>query len=215
MRVATRTQSTPEPHSGPRFPDESESVLLARAAEGDLDAFGVIYRRYQQVVYRFARAMTGSADAAEDVTQEVFIALLTKAGRYDPARAGLATYMYGIVRNLSRARLRRDSRRLSVENLTLGSRDISVEDHSIRLEQDELVASMRRALVRLPSRYRELIVLCDLHGLSYQEAAVVVGSSIGAVRSRLHRGRQLLKLRLTRTSRSISQPAMTPMRVAV
>jgi len=199
----------------PHVPDESESILLARAAAGDLEAFGVIYGRYQQIVYRFARAMTGSADAAEDVTQEVFIALLTEAGRYDPTRAGLSTYLYGIVRNLSRARLRRDSRRLSVENLVLGSRDIGAEDPSIRLEQDELVASMRRALVRLPSRYRELIVLCDLHGLSYQEAAVVVRSSVGAVRSRLHRGRQLLRLRLTRTSRSISPPAMTPMRLAV
>jgi RNA polymerase sigma-70 factor (ECF subfamily) len=200
-----------EPHT----PDESESVLLARAAAGDLDAFGVIYRRYQQIVYRFARAMTGTTDAAEDVTQEVFIALLTEAGRYDPTRAGLSTYLYGIVRNLSRARLRRDSRRLSVENLVLGSHAFSTEDPSLRLEQDELVASMRRALVRLPSRYRELIVLCDLHGLSYQEAAVVVKSSVGAVRSRLHRGRQLLKLRLTRTFRPNAQPAMTPMRVAV
>lgn len=196
-------------------PDESESALLERAAAGDLDAFGVIYRRYQQIVYRFARAMTGSTDTAEDVTQEVFIALLTEAGRYDPARAGLSTYLYGIVRNLSRARLRRDSRRLSVENLALVARDISTDDPSIRIEQDELVVAMRRALVRLPSRYRELIVLCDLHGLSYQEAAVVVGSSVGAVRSRLHRGRQLLRLRLTRTSCTIPQPAMAPMRLAV
>ncbi len=199
----------------PGVPDDSEAVLLAHAAAGDLEAFGVIYRRYQQIVYRFARAMTGSTDTAEDVTQEVFIALLTEAGRYDPARAGLSTYLYGIVRNLSRARLRRDSRRLSVENFALGSRNAGTDDPSIRIEQDELVATMRRALVRLPSRYRELIVLCDLHGLSYQEAAVVVGSSVGAVRSRLHRGRQLLRLRLTRTSRSISQPAMAPMRLAV
>lgn len=199
----------------PGFPDESEAAVLRRAAAGDLDAFGVIYRRYQQIVYRFARAMTGSADTAEDVTQEVFIALLTEAGRYDPARAGLPTYLYGIVRNLSRARLRRDSRRMSVENFVLGSRDISIDDPSIRIEQDELVASMRRALVRLPSRYRELIVLCDLHGLSYQEAALVVRSSVGAVRSRLHRGRQMLRLRLAGTSPSLSQAAMTPMRLAV
>ncbi len=198
-----------------RFPNESESALLVRAATGDLDAFGVIYRRYQQVVYRFARAMTGSPDAAEDVTQEVFIVLLTEAGRYDPARAGLSTYLYGIVRNLSRARLRRDSRRLSVEHLVLGVRDVDADDPSILFEHDELVASMRRALVRLPSRYRELIVLCDLHGLSYQEAALVVRSSVGAVRSRLHRGRQLLKLRLTTRSRAVAQPAMTPMRWAV
>src|SRR5262245_52180672 len=106
------------PHDS-SFREPSESTLLERAAAGDLDAFGAIYRRYQQIVYRFARVMTGSADAAEDVTQEVFVALLTDAVRYDPARAAFSTYLYGIVRNLSRARLRRDSRRLSVENLVL------------------------------------------------------------------------------------------------
>ena len=54
------------------------------------------------------------------------------------------------------------------------------------------------ALISLPSRYRELIVLCDLHDLSYEDAAAVVGASVPAVRSRLHKGRQLLRLRLAR-----------------
>lgn len=199
----------------PVVSDPPDSLLLERAAAGDAEAFGALYGRYQHVIYRFARAMTGSADAAEDITQEVFVALLDDAGRYDAARATFSTYLYGIVRNLSRARLRRDRRRLSVETIGLVRPDVVSHDPSITIEWEELVASMRRALARLPSRYRELIVLCDLHGLSYQEAAVVVNASVGAVRSRLHRGRQLLKLRLTRVSRPVSGTAMTPMRYAL
>src|SRR4029450_5634833 len=80
--------------------------LLRRAAEGERQAFELVYRRYQQGVYRFARAMTGRPDAAEDVTQEVFIALIKELPRYDPARAAFTTYLYGIARNLSRERWR-------------------------------------------------------------------------------------------------------------
>lgn len=199
----------------PVVPDPPDSLLLERAAAGDAEAFGALYSRYQHIIYRFARAMIGSADAAEDIAQEVFVALLHDAGRYDPARAAFSTYLYGIVRNLSRARLRRDRRRMSVETVGIACDDIASHDPSTNIEREELVASMRRALAQLPSRNRELIVLCDLHGLSYQEAAVVVNASVGAVRSRLHRGRQLLKLRLTRASRTVSRSVMTPMRYAI
>jgi RNA polymerase sigma-70 factor (ECF subfamily) len=202
----------------PREPNPAEtpdSALLDLAAAGDLEAVAVLFRRYQQVVYRFARAMTGSIDAAEDVTQEVFVALLTKADRYDPARAAFGTYLYGMVRNLSRARLRRDSRRLSLETFVLGTADSLFDDPASRIENDETMAAMRRALGRLPSRYRELIVLCDLHGLSYQEAAAVVDASVGAVRSRLHRGRQLLKLKFVTASRSAPPRTMHAARWAV
>lgn len=182
--------------------------LVARVASGDLVAFDVLYDRYQHVVYRFARAMTGSHDAAEDITQEVFVALFTDAERYDERRAAFSTYLYGMVRNLSRARLRKD-RRLSLPGASSLTIESERDDPQVEIERAELAALVRRALLRIPSRYRELILLCDLHGLSYQEAAAVVESSVGAVRSRLHRGRQLLKLRmtgaLTRPSRR-SQP---------
>lgn len=62
---------------------ETDLDLLALMAGGDREAFGALFRRYQRSVYRFARQMTGSKEAAEDVTQEVFIALAENAGRYD------------------------------------------------------------------------------------------------------------------------------------
>ena len=190
-----------------RDAEPGDVTLLADAGRGDLEAFGTLYRRHQQRVYRFARAMTGSNDAAEDITQEVFVVLLTDAGRFDPARAAFTTYVYGIVRNLSRHRMRKNRIGPSLDELMRDGRDIDADDDPARLvEGAELAGVVRRALASLPSRYRELIVLCDLHDLSYEEAGVVVRASVGAVRSRLHKGRQLLRLKLARVRES-QQPA--------
>ena len=67
---------------------------------GDEDAFTMLYRRRQGPVFRFALQMTGNVVIAEDVTQEVFMALLSKTAKYDPARGTLASFLYGVARNL-------------------------------------------------------------------------------------------------------------------
>ncbi len=201
------------PEPSPQVPPDRE--LLRAACDGDLEAFAALYGRYQHVVYRFARAMTGCADAAEDVTQDVFVALIADLTRYDDSRAAFGTYLYGIVRNLSRERLRRDRRRLSLHALSLiGSEPAYSADPSGDIEDAQRAAQVRRALGKLPSRYRELIILCDLHGLSYGEAAAVVHASVGAVRSRLHRGRQLLRVRLGHVAVTSSSASLHPARCA-
>jgi RNA polymerase sigma-70 factor (ECF subfamily) len=170
--------------------------LLRRAAEGERQAFELVYHRYQRVVYRFARAMTGRADAAEDVTQEVFIALIKEFPRYDPARAEFTTYLYGIARNLSRNQWRRTRRSLVLQ--AIGLEHSAADDPFDLIERAQASAQVHRALRGLPLRYREVIILCDLHGLSYAEAAMVVRSSVSGVRARLHRARHLLRQRLSR-----------------
>jgi RNA polymerase sigma-70 factor, ECF subfamily len=177
--------------------EPTDHELLRRAAEGERQAFELVYQRYQQVVYRFARAMTGRSDVAEDVTQEVFIALIKELPRYDPARAGFTTYLYGIARNLSRDQWRRTQRRLVFEAIGLESQE-TTDDPFDLIERAQVTTQVRRALRGLPLRYREVIILCDLHGLAYAEAAVVVGSSVSGVRARLHRARHLLRKRLSR-----------------
>jgi RNA polymerase sigma-70 factor, ECF subfamily len=181
-----------EGHSEP-----TDFELLRRAAEGERQAFELVYHRYQQVVYRFARAMTGCPDAAEDVTQEVFIALIKELPRYDPARAGFTTYLYGIARNLSRDQWRRTQRRLALEAVGLERRR-TTDDPFDLLERAQTATQVQCALRGLPLRYREVIILCDLHGLAYAEAALVVRSSVSGVRARLHRARQLLRRKLSR-----------------
>lgn len=170
--------------------------LLHRAAAGDKDAFGALFERYQHVVYRFARAMTGSPDAAEDITQEVFVVLIRDLRRYAPERATLSTYLYGIARNLSRERLRRERRLLACLTGLPHLRAAAAIDPVDQVADEERKADVRRALASLPVRYREAIILCDLHDLSYADVGTILRTSVGAVRSRLHRGRQLLRQRL-------------------
>jgi RNA polymerase sigma-70 factor, ECF subfamily len=170
--------------------------LLRRAAEGERQAFELLYQRYQQVVYRFARALTGRPDVAEDVTQDVFMALIKELPRYDPARAAFTTYLYGVARNLSRDRWRRTQRRLALEVIGLERRR-TIDDPFDQIERWQAATQVQRALRGLPLRYREVIILCDLHGLTYAEAASVVRSSVGGVRARLHRARTLLRQRLS------------------
>jgi RNA polymerase sigma-70 factor (ECF subfamily) len=177
--------------------EPTDFELLRRAAEGERQAFELVYRRYHQVVYRFARAMTGRPDAAEDVTQEVFIALIKELPRYDSARAGFTTYLYGIARNLSRDRWRRTRRRLALEAIGL-ERRCTTDDPFAMIERAQVATQVHRALRGLPLRYREIIILCDLHGLAYAEAALVVRSSVSSVRARLHRARHLLRQKLSR-----------------
>lgn len=85
--------------------ERSDGDLIGAAAAGDRDAFATLYQRHHLGVYRFARTMSGSATAAEDVTQEVFLAFMQGLDRYDETRGSLRTYLYGTVRSrLHRAR---------------------------------------------------------------------------------------------------------------
>jgi RNA polymerase sigma-70 factor, ECF subfamily len=176
--------------------EPSDGNLLRLMVAGDRDAFAVLYRRYRDIVFRFALQMSGSDIMAQDVTQDVFLAFMRHAGRYDPAHGLVSTYLYGMARHMTRRRLRRERRfaRLDSETQaesencrTIGTE--SVLDDFVRQEEIEQV---RRAVVALPSRYREVIVLCDLHDHSYAEAAAIIGCAVGTVRSRLNRGRVLL-----------------------
>jgi RNA polymerase sigma-70 factor, ECF subfamily len=177
--------------------DPTDRALLERAAAGDAEAFGAIYSRHQKVVYRFAYAMTRSPDVAADIVQEVFTTLLRDLGRYDSTRSALTTYLYGIARNLSRERERRERRFDALDAAALCPvPEKPFDDPVERLAGAQAAARMQRAFGTLPRRYREVIVLCDLHDLPYAEAADVLRTSIGAVRWRLHRGRHMLRTRL-------------------
>jgi RNA polymerase sigma-70 factor (ECF subfamily) len=169
----------------------SDEELIVATARGDREAFAEIYRRRRPDVYRFAAHMTGDPAAAEDVTQDVFMAVIHEARRYDPARAAVVSWLLGIARNHARRRLAMD-RALdpltgtSIDNLTVSSDPIS------GLARERQIATLRKALRALPVAYREAVVLCDLQELTYADAAAALGCALGTVRSRLHRGRAML-----------------------
>jgi RNA polymerase sigma-70 factor (ECF subfamily) len=190
----------------------SDADLLRLVLEGNDEAFTTLYRRWQGSIYRFAIHMGSSAANAEDVTQEAFLILMRQGGQYDSARGAFAAYLYGIVRNLVRRGLSKDQRYLTIdedlEKKTSGAsaaRALEI-DPLTNVSRDETVDSMRQAVLCLPGRYREVVVLCDLHEMSYAEVASVLGCSVGTVRSRLHRARALLLRKLNGAKRSQPSP---------
>ena len=189
----------------------SDVDLLRRMMAGEEDAFAELYKRRQAGVYRFALQMSGSPEIAEDVTQEVFMALMRTADRFDPERGSLAAYLYGIARNYVLRRLEQDRAFIpitdSIEEGTAPGGIIAEGDPLDDLTRGETIQSLRDSILALPPHYREVIVLCELHEMSYLEAASVVGCAVGTVRSRLHRARGLLleRLRAARERSSVRQ----------
>ncbi len=190
----------------------SDGELVRRAADGERDAFAAIYARYHSVVYRFARMMSGVGSIAEDVTQDVFITLMRDLSRYQPQRSGLATYLYGMARNLTRNRLRREGRFVVLD--PAAAEPAAADDPCAALAHARDLARLRRAIAQLPSRYRETVILADIHGLSYAEVAIVVGAPVGTVRSRLNRGRARIATRL-REEEHADPARRTPVRCLV
>jgi RNA polymerase sigma-70 factor (ECF subfamily) len=165
---------------------------------GEEDAFVTLYRRRQGSVYRFALQMSGSEAVAEDVTQEVFMVLMRDGRNFDPSRGSLAAYLYGIARNHVLRVFDRERSFVPIGDETEESesrvheRLISHEDPLGDLTRGEMIGRLRQAVLALPSHYREVVVLCELHEMSYVEAAGVLDCAVGTVRSRLHRARSML-----------------------
>jgi RNA polymerase sigma-70 factor (ECF subfamily) len=185
--------------SDPALDAASDDDLLAQVAAGRAEAFATLFRRRQAAVYRFALHMTGAPAAAEDITQEVFLVVMRDAARYETGRSGVTAWLCGIARNHARRRLEKDRAMVPLDDgQDDGAIDIpaAATDPLDDLTTAEGIEALRRAILTLPLRYREAVVMCDLQELSYADAAAAIGCAIGTVRSRLHRGRALLASKL-------------------
>ena len=179
---------------------EMDDELLIRMRSGDERAFVALYRRRQAAIYRFALHMSGLATVAEDVTQEVFLALIREECGFDPQRGTLSGYLFGIARKLVLRHVERGRPDVALETDMDSSPlpELMVNDDPLAdLIDREGIEALRRSVLALPRRYREVVVLCDLEEVDYGEAAVVLGCPIGTVRSRLHRARALLLEKLS------------------
>ena len=169
--------------------------LLRLISRGDEAAFLAFYRRYQGPVYRFALQMSGQAEIAEEVTQDVFMVVMGSARKYDPARGSIAAYLYGVARNFVLRRLEQERPYITaLDDPESEFADIAADDPDVlaSLARNERIESLRRGVLALPPAYREVVVLCDLHELDYTEAATALDCAVGTIRSRLHRARALL-----------------------
>jgi len=190
----------------------SDHDLLQRMQQGDEGAFLQLYRHLQGAIYRFALHMSGSRQVAEDVTQEVFLALMREPGKFDPRRGSLAAYLYGIARKCVLQHVEQRSLHVplaseeGVDGRSLPEPLILALDPLGDLTRQEDIERVRQAVLGLPANYREVVVLCDLEELDYAQAASSLGCAVGTVRSRLHRARSLLLKKLRASAASVATP---------
>jgi RNA polymerase sigma factor (sigma-70 family) len=166
--------------------DDIDFVLACR--EGDLDAFGELYRRHAPTILRYAWSVTGSRASAEDVLQDTFATAWSKRRRATIVDVSLLPWLLAICKNHLRNEVRRLQRRktTSLEQAPeLPARDIAQFDW------------VREAMDALTPEDRRVTELCLVHGLTYQQAADLVGSTPTAVGKRLQRARARLRAQLT------------------
>ncbi len=179
-------------------PDESE--LVERSRQGDREAFNAIVAAYQDLVYNVCLRMLGSRQAAEDVAQETFLSAFRNLERMrgPTVRAWLLRIAANACIDEIRRRRRQPQLSLDTPSQDGGSgRPLEVPDPAAGPEQMALRVELREALrselLLLPEDQRLAVVLCDVEGLSYEEIAVAMGSSLGTVKSRISRGRARLR----------------------
>ena len=185
----------------------AESQFIEKLKAGDAESFDVLITRYSSDVYALLYRLTGNSEEASDLTQETFLSVLTaiKGFRGD---AEIKTWLFRIAINHSRNRFRwwkRRKRDVTVSlDANIGNSETRVHetlaDRSESPEESVLVRERERALKEalsaLPEIFREVIVLCDIEGLSYVEISQSLGVNIGTVKSRIARGREEIRRKL-------------------
>ncbi|HUT35222.1 MAG TPA: sigma-70 family RNA polymerase sigma factor [Planctomycetota bacterium] len=179
------------------MPSLGDDDLVQMYREGDADAFDVLFDRYHVPIYNFARTMLGRADGAEDVLQEVFLAVARAARTYDP-RGRFRAWLFRLARNhcLNRLQSERLRRRVIRESgLDLADAPSGGPSPADQAERDERLARLRGLITELPERQREAIVLYAFEQMSYQEVADVLGIPVNTVKTLIHRARAALAQR--------------------
>jgi len=185
---------------------QSDAALISRCQKADIAAFNEIVARYKTKIYRYVYRMTGSAEDAEDLTQEVFVRMYTNIAGFR-AEASLSTWLFRIAGNLCTDAFRRSKReRGVVSSLDASSMDDEGEGVNATRDvpdwsqepdrlfgQQELGSQIEAALAKLPPKLRSAVILHDVEGLAYDEIAQTERVPLGTVKSRIFNARATLR----------------------
>jgi RNA polymerase sigma-70 factor, ECF subfamily len=184
----------------------ADTVLVEQFKRGSLEAFEEIMQRYESKVFNMAMRFTRNQEDAEEVLQDVFSTLYRKVDGFQ-GKSAFSSWLYRIVVNAAfmKLRKRKQNQTISIEDLAPAIKqycldcDAMVSSRSDSLSMNrELRDIIQNAINRLPEQYRAVFVLRDVDGMSNQEVGDVLGLSIPAVKSRLHRSRLMLRKKLQR-----------------
>jgi len=175
-----------------------EKEIINKVQQGDTEAFGVLVEKYQKQVYNLALKLTGSRENAEDLAQEVFLKAFRSIGNFR-GESKFSVWLYRITSNVCMDFLRSEKRKNTV-SLTMDEEDdseeIEVPDLS-SMPEEELEKKITRQTVaeglnRLPENQRQILVLREVSGLSYDEISDILSIEPGTVKSRISRARKKL-----------------------
>jgi len=173
--------------------DQADVGLIAACQQGDHRAFRRVFDIYRDRIYALCRSMSGNAEDAEDLTQEVFVAAFRNIGAYR-ADAAFGTYLYRIAANRCAAELRKRTPKFrsfdGAKEPDGAASPPSPEDLIVR---KELTDRVEAALLALPESQRLLFILGTLEGMRYKEIGEIVGCSEEAVKMRIHRARKQVR----------------------
>ncbi|HOK77198.1 MAG TPA: sigma-70 family RNA polymerase sigma factor [Verrucomicrobiota bacterium] len=184
---------------------DPDTELMLRVKRGDMEAFAVLVEKYKQPVMNLVYLALPDPTEAEDLAQNVFVQVHKSAHRYKPS-AKFSTWLFTIARNLCLNEIRRRARHpaesLDQQDAT-GDGDAARQVADIRhrdpgdlLLKSELESKVEEAIRALPAKQRIALLLCREEELSYEEIARVLGRSVSATKSLIHRARETLKARL-------------------
>jgi RNA polymerase sigma-70 factor (ECF subfamily) len=164
----------------------SDEKLMLEFRKGSAEAFAELFGRYREPIYGFFRRRLENAARAEELAQETFVALLRGVVRYEP-RALFRTYLYGIALNLLAA----ERRKAGHEVKNYAAEDTA--DGPAQTENPDAALWVMRAVEQLDAGEREILLLREYEGLSYEEISALLRVPVNTVRSRLFRARMALK----------------------
>jgi RNA polymerase sigma-70 factor, ECF subfamily len=174
--------------------DDAEYV--AQLVAGDGGALRPLYERHGRALLRFSTAMCRSRQAAEDMVHDTFVELMRAPGHFDPTLGSVFAYLCGVMRHRVSHHHRQQKRWVTLDEEDGGTHVHDSPGPAEEVARSELTAAFRRAMLELPLPHREVIALCDLEELPYATVASILDCPVGTVRSRLHRARALLTIRL-------------------
>jgi len=186
----------------------TDAEVLSEVASGDIDAYGEIVARYSGRLLNFVLRFVGDRETAEDIVQETFLRSFRKRREYR-AIANFSTWLFTIAGNLAKSELRRRKRWrfLSLNRDEESQTGFELPDESFRpdlvAESSLADTQIQQAIAQLPDNYREVILLRDVEGMSYQEIARVVRCPVGTVKSRVNRARIRLQQKLRNEGRDV------------
>ncbi len=176
-----------------RLDADQDRSFLEMVRRGEPEGATELFRRYSEAILRYADRLLGSRAEAEDVTQEVFLKAIVRVEQYD-GRAPVASWLFAIAANACRDRLRRAGRRSSVPLESVPEPAATGPSPDRLLVESEQRLLVRRALAALSDEQREALVLARFHGMPYIEIARTLDISEGAVKTRIFRAMEKLKV---------------------